>query len=77
MGVLDNIFSYEVNDSYDGTLLATVSRISATAICATYLILYFILAPEYGFIYDPKEFFNPNPLHIVSKSIIISAPPRC
>ena len=58
MGVLDNILSYEVNDSYDGTLLATVSRISATAICVTYLILYFVLAPEYGFIYDPKEFFS-------------------
>lgn len=58
MGVLDNILSYEVNNSYDGTLLATVSRFSATAICVTYLLLYFALAPEYGFIYDPKVFFS-------------------
>jgi len=58
MGVLDKILSYEVNDSYDGTLLATVSRISATAICVSYLVLYFVSAPEYSFIYDPKEFFS-------------------
>jgi hypothetical protein len=58
MGVSENILSYEVNNSYDGTLLATVSRISATAICATYFLLYFALAPAYGFIYDPRVFFS-------------------
>ena len=56
--MLNKILSYEVNDSYDGTLLATVSRVSAAVICVTYLLIYFAMVPEYGFIYDPKIFFS-------------------
>ena len=49
---------YKDSEEFEGSLLVTISVVSATLICGSFLILYFVLAPEYGFIYDPKEFFS-------------------
>jgi len=54
METLEKNKFYKDSDEFEGTLLVTISVVSATLICGSFLILYFVLAPEYGFIYNPK-----------------------
>lgn len=58
MGGLEKILNSMEGDFFEGKLAVSVCRISTTAICGAYLLVYFVLSPEYGLIYDPRIFVS-------------------